>query len=103
MHRCILIEGVPDHTFRRDEVSNVAKHSQASHVTVVPMRKDSRFEFAVEDNGVGFDLGETLVERTPFAGLGISTIKARTELSGGVFGVESAKGKGTAVRASWRI
>ncbi len=87
----------------QEALSNVAKHSQASYVTVVLMRKDSRFEFAVEDNGVGFDLGETLVERTPFAGLGISTIKARTELSGGVFGVESVKGKGTAVRASWPV
>jgi signal transduction histidine kinase len=31
------------------------------------------------------------------------SIKARTELSGGSFAVESAKGKGTTVRAAWNL
>jgi signal transduction histidine kinase len=58
-------------------------------------------EFTVEDNGSGFDPEETIVKRGP-GKLGFEH-KARTELSGGLFGVESLKGKGTTVRASWPI
>jgi signal transduction histidine kinase len=31
------------------------------------------------------------------------SVKARTELSGGILGVESVKGNGTTVRASWSL
>ena len=85
----------------QETLSNVAKHSQASRVTLRLMKKDHGMEFTVEDNGIGFDPEETIVKRAPWGGLGLLSIKARTELSGGLFGVESAKGKGTTVRASW--
>ncbi len=67
------------------------------------MKKDHRVEFAVEDNGIGFDPEETIVRRGSWGGLGLLSIKARTELSGGSFSVESAKGKGTIIRASWPV
>jgi hypothetical protein len=47
--------------------------------------------------------GRIRQSRVPWGGLGLLNIKARTELSGGIFAVESAKGKGTAVRASWPL
>ena len=87
----------------QETLSNVAKHSQANRVTLQLVRKDHRMEFTVEDNGVGFDLEETIAQRTPWGGLGLLNLKARTELSGGTFGVESAKGRGTTVRASWPL
>ena len=67
------------------------------------MKKDGGMEFTVQDNGIGFDPEETIVRKAPWGGLGLLNIKARIELSGGSFGVESAKGKGTTVRASWPI
>jgi len=85
----------------QEAMSNVAKHSQASHVTLRLTKRDRRIEFTVEDNGVGFDPEETIAKRAPWGGLGLLSIKARTELSGGLFNLESAKGKGTTVRASW--
>jgi signal transduction histidine kinase len=67
------------------------------------MKRDHRTEFTVEDNGIGFDPEEKISRTTPWGGLGLLSIKARTELSGGSFGIDSSKGKGTIVRASWPL
>jgi signal transduction histidine kinase len=87
----------------QETLSNVAKHSQAKCVTLRLMKKDHRMEFSVEDDGIGFDPEETFARRALWGGLGLLSIKARTELSGGSLAVESAKGKGTTIRAIWPI
>jgi signal transduction histidine kinase len=87
----------------QEALSNVAKHSQARHVAISLVKNDHGLEFTVQDDGIGFDLGETIAKRAPWGGLGLLSIKARTELSGGSFGIESAKGKGTTIRASWPL
>jgi PAS domain S-box-containing protein len=87
----------------QEALSNVAKHNHATHVILCLMKKNSGIEFTVEDNGIGFDPEETMVKTSPWGGLGLLSVKARTELSGGILGVESAKGKGTTVRASWLL
>ena len=87
----------------QETLNNVAKHSQASRVTLRLLKNDHQMEFVVEDNGLGFDPEEVMVKRTPWGGLGLLNIKARTELSGGLFGVESVTGQGTVVRASWSL
>jgi signal transduction histidine kinase len=87
----------------QETLSNVAKHSQARHVAISLVKNDHGLEFTVQDDGIGFDLGETIAKRAPWGGLGLLSIKARTELSGGSFGIESAKGKGTTIRASWPL
>jgi signal transduction histidine kinase len=87
----------------QEAMDNVTKHSQAGHVTIGLIKEDHGIEFTVQDNGIGFDPEETIAKRSPWGGLGLLSIKARTELSGGSFGVESAKGKGTTIRASWPL
>ena len=87
----------------QEALSNVVKHSQASRVTLRLMKEDHRVEFTVEDSGIGFDPEETIAKKSSWEGLGFLNIKGRTELSGGLFEVESAKGKGTTVRVSWRL
>jgi signal transduction histidine kinase len=87
----------------QEAMSNVTKHSQANHVSLSLINKDHRVEFTIQDNGIGFDPVETMIRKTPWGGLGLLNIKARTELSGGIFGVESSKGRGTTVRATWSI
>jgi PAS domain S-box-containing protein len=87
----------------QEALSNVAKHSQASHVSLSLNKSDHRLEFVIKDDGIGFDPEEAIVKRSPWGGMGLLSMKERTELSGGLFGVESAKGKGTTVRASWLL
>jgi signal transduction histidine kinase len=59
--------------------------------------KEGRIELTIEDNGAGFD-PETIKQ-----GLGLTSMRERTELSGGAFAVESVPGKGTTIRAQWPI
>jgi len=87
----------------QETLGNIAKYSQANRVTLRLAKNDHRLEFTIEDNGIGFDPEEAIAKRTPWGGLGLLSIKARTELSGGSFAVESAKGKGTTVRATWPL
>ncbi len=87
----------------QETLNNVVMYSRASHVTLRLMKKDQAMEFTVEDNGTGFDPEETIAKKSPWGGLGLLSIKARTELSGGSFVVESAKGKGTTVSATWHV
>ncbi len=87
----------------QETLNNVAKHSRASQVTIRLATRDHRLEFSIEDNGIGFDLEEAIARRSPWGGLGLLNIKARTELSGGLFGIESAPGIGTTVCASWSL
>jgi signal transduction histidine kinase len=52
---------------------------------------------------MGFDLEEILSPERSKRGLGLSSMRERTELSGGAFTIESTPGKGTTIRASWPI
>jgi len=87
----------------QETLSNIAKHSQASRVTLRLLKRDHAIEFILEDNGIGFDPQEAIAKRTPWGGLGLLSIKARAELSGGSLALEPAKGKGTIVHAVWPL
>ncbi|MBI4767589.1 MAG: ATP-binding protein, partial [Deltaproteobacteria bacterium] len=93
--------GIVIYRILQEVLDNAAKHSRADQVSIRFRSRDQGLEFAVEDNGVGFDPEEAIAQKAPWGGLGLLSIKARTELSGGTFEVVSAKGKGTAVQASW--
>jgi signal transduction histidine kinase len=52
---------------------------------------------------MGFDLEEILSLERSKRGLGLNSMRERTELSGGTFVIESTAGKGTTIRAEWPI
>jgi signal transduction histidine kinase len=82
----------------QEAMNNIAKHSKANLVSISLMRKmDDRIELVIEDNGIGFDM------ESAKKGLGLGSMRERAELSGGSFDIESVKGKGTVICASWPI
>ena len=85
----------------QEALNNVAKHSGADMVTISLAKKDNTIQLAIEDNGCGFDVEEARSVEGSERGFGLSSMKERTELSGGTFVISSAKGKGTCVLASW--
>jgi PAS domain S-box-containing protein len=87
----------------QEALNNMAKHSQANLVHLALERIDENIELTVMDNGAGFDIEEVLSEEMSKRGLGLASMKERAELSGGSFLVESQKGVGTTVRASWSL
>jgi len=88
----------------QEAMSNIVKHSKADRVRVTLKRKDKddMLEFAIEDNGRGFDLEEVLSVESTKRGIGLGSMRERTRLSGGSFSIEAVKGVGTIVRASWQ-
>jgi len=82
----------------QEALNNIAKHSKASLVSVSLLRKkDGRVDLVIEDNGIGFDM------KNIRKGLGLGSMRERAELSGGSFDIESVKGTGTNIFASWLI
>jgi len=86
----------------QEALNNVAKHSKANLANISLKSIDSTIELVIEDNGIGFDLEKALSVENSRKGLGLSSMKERTELSGGSFFIEYGKGEGTVVRAAWK-
>jgi signal transduction histidine kinase len=85
----------------QEALNNIAKHSQADSVRLSLKKAADRIELAIRDNGRGFDLEGTLSADTSRKGLGLTSMRERTELSGGRFEIESTPGKGTIIKAYW--
>ena len=66
-------------------------------------RKEGTIEFIIQDNGQGFDPDAALSIKDSEGGLGLIGMKERTHLSGGTFTIESVKGVGTTIHASWPV
>jgi PAS domain S-box-containing protein len=79
----------------QEAMNNVAKHSKADLVRLILRKTADKIELSIKDNGAGFDL-ESIRQ-----GLGLTSMRERTELSSGTFEIESAVGKGTTIRARW--
>jgi PAS domain S-box-containing protein len=81
----------------QEAMNNVAKHSKADLVRLSLRKMKDRIELSIEDNGEGFD-PENIKQ-----GLGLTSMRERTDLSGGAFEIESIPGKGTTIRACWPL
>ncbi|MDY6987234.1 MAG: PAS domain S-box protein [Thermodesulfobacteriota bacterium] len=85
----------------QEALNNTAKYAHADLVVISLKEKDGSTELTIQDNGEGFDVGPVLFGKGPKPGIGLTSMKERTQLSGGTFAVESAPGAGTLIRASW--
>ncbi len=85
----------------QEALNNIAKYSGTELVNLSLVREGDRIELAIEDNGVGFDLASVGDGNGTMAGLGLTSMRERTELSGGSFAIESKPGEGTVVRTNW--
>jgi PAS domain S-box-containing protein len=87
----------------QEAMNNIAKHSKADLIQLLLGRREDKIELIIKDNGTGFDLEETFSPERSQGGLGLSSMRERTELSGGTFAIESTRGKGTTIKANWSL
>lgn len=73
------------------QLSNIFRHSGASHVWISLSQKDRRIYLEIKDNGKGFD---PLMKRS---GIGLTNLKTRTALFDGNVVIDSAPGEGCRV------
>ncbi|NLI82102.1 MAG: PAS domain S-box protein [Deltaproteobacteria bacterium] len=85
----------------QEAMNNVAKHSGAEFVEISLSNKEGILRLHIEDTGTGFDPDAAMSRQPQDRGLGLTGMKERTELSGGVFTITSAMHEGTSICASW--
>jgi signal transduction histidine kinase len=78
----------------QEALTNVIKHAGADRVSILLQRKNSSVVAVVEDDGSGFDPGDTRADA-----LGLAGMRERLSLAGGRLQVESTPGTGTTVVA----
>ncbi len=78
----------------QEALTNVAKHAEATRVSVVVTRRGNAVTAVIEDDGKGFGAGGRSGD-----GLGLIGMKERVGLLGGRLAIESTEGAGTTVVA----
>lgn len=79
----------------QESFSNIAKHAQASQVSVSIKRNFGHVTFQIEDNGRGYeaDMNGNSAKRS----LGLTALDERTRMLGGFLNIWSQKGQGTKI------
>jgi signal transduction histidine kinase len=81
----------------REALSNAARHAHAKRIRLGMRSEDDFLELTVDDDGVGFDVGD----EPPAGHLGLANLRQRAAALGGMMTIESSPGHGT--RLSIRI
>lgn len=79
----------------QESLSNIARHSGASHVEVELMCDEEKIDLSIFDDGVGFAAEQS---GTSVGHLGLLSMKERARLAKGTFEVTSTPGHGTRIR-----
>jgi signal transduction histidine kinase len=77
----------------KEALSNVLKHSRASHLAIKLAVSDIALKLEITDDGIGFDLTKARNIET----FGLKSMEERVRLLGGALSIQSAPGKGTKV------
>ena len=86
--------------FIQEALGNVQRHANATHVRVIVEADGDRIQIAIEDDGSGFAVAETLNDKQGKKNMGIASLKQQAEvLLRGQMGIESTIGRGTRVVA----
>jgi PAS domain S-box-containing protein len=85
----------------QESLNNIAKHAQATRLTITLMKIEDKINLSITDNGIGFSLDANRTDIPASIGLGLSSMKERVELTRGTFNIQSVLGEGTVINASW--
>lgn len=82
----------------QEALSNVIRHSQATHAELLIRFKEKEIHLEVTDNGIGFAMPNSPTDFAPNGHFGLLGIRERADLIGARLEVESAPGKGTRLK-----
>jgi signal transduction histidine kinase len=109
-HTINVEEGdVPEHLktviyrILQEALNNVAKHSRAGRLSIGLEKKDALLVFGISDDGIGFDPEQVVSLKRSERGLGLASMRERTELTGGHFFISSGRQTGTTIRIVWSL
>lgn len=79
-------------------LNNATKHAQASHIELGIQRLDNRVQLSIIDNGIGFEVDQTLATRLKDRGMGLAYMEEQVRILGATLSICSKKGEGTTVK-----
>jgi len=85
----------------QESLNKVVKQNEANLMRLYRKKTNKRIEMTIGDNSLGFDLDEVLSVESFMRGIGLASMKEMTEVSGGSVDIQSVKGTGSTIRASW--
>lgn len=101
-HSDIVDRRLPDNAetnlyrIAQEALTNVARHAEATAVSVDLLSRDSSVVLTVRDNGRGFEAAAQREGR----GLGLAGMQTRARGCGGTLNIETAPGKGLAIEVT---
>ncbi len=87
----------------QEALTNVARHAAARVVEVQLGVRGDLLQLSVRDDGSGFDTREVLQRAAEGRSLGLLGMKERVSLARGELEIDSAPGRGTAIRARFPL
>lgn len=81
----------------QESIGNVAKHAEATKVTVKARRTASRLQVTIADDGKGFDPNALPATSDRSGGFGLLGVAGRVRMLGGTRRIESSHGKGSTI------
>jgi signal transduction histidine kinase len=81
----------------RELLMNVMRHARATRATVTVEKIGGALRIDIEDDGIGFDVSESLRTKNP-GGFGLHALRRRLAVLSGTLRIVSEHGKGTKVR-----
>ena len=90
------------HIFRifQESINNIAKHAQATQVSITIKKQNTNVNFSIKDNGVGFDLEQITSEKPAYIGMGLAAMAERLRMIGSQLNIWTQKGNGTEISFS---
>jgi PAS domain S-box-containing protein len=87
----------------QEALNNIGRHARATQALVYLGREEDRLKLVVKDNGDGFETQRPAETNGEPAGMGLSSMKERSDLSGGSFSLKTRPGQGTVIEISWDL
>jgi len=87
----------------QEAVRNISRHAQASAAELIIEFNNNRLNMSIKDNGIGFELLQSIGDQASLGKLGLVGMRERARLLGGTMVVDSDPGEGTKVVVEVRI
>ena len=81
----------------QEALNNIRKHAEATKVDLYLSYNDDNIIVKIKDNGVGFDLTDTINNAISVGSLGLLGMKQRVDMLGGTIDIQTRHGKGTTI------
>ncbi len=87
----------------QETITNIRKHANATKVSLRLQFETDKLQVVIRDNGIGFNLVQTLSSAIAVGRIGLLGMKQRTEMLGGDMKIKTSEGAGTVITLNFPI